>query len=62
LKALYRSFSISKVALKVLLATDDEVELLPGHGGVDDEGHCHLHNHCAWLLYMVPIIFFFFFL
>jgi hypothetical protein len=41
LKALYRAFSISKVALKVLLATDDEVELLPGHGVVvDDEGHC----------------------
>jgi hypothetical protein len=39
-KPLYRALSISKVALKVLLATDDEVELLPGHGGVDDEGRC----------------------
>jgi hypothetical protein len=25
----------------VLLTTDDEVELLPEHDGVDDDGHRH---------------------
>jgi hypothetical protein len=30
-----------KVAFEVLLTTDDEVESLPEHGGVDDQGHRH---------------------
>ena len=41
LKATYRTISILKVAFKVLLTTDDEVELTPEHGGVDDDGHRH---------------------
>jgi hypothetical protein len=36
LKALYRTISILKVAFEDLLTTDDDVELLPEHGGVDD--------------------------
>ena len=39
LKALYRIISILKVTFEVLLTTDDEVELLPEHDGVDDDGH-----------------------
>ena len=57
----YRAFSISKVALKVILATDDEVELLPRHSGVDDEGHCIIIV-LGFYTYMLQIIFFFFFL
>ena len=41
LKALYRTISILKVAFKVLLTTEDEVELLPEHGCLDDDGHRH---------------------
>jgi hypothetical protein len=41
LKELYRTIRILKVAFKVLLTTDDEVELLPEHDGVDDDGHLH---------------------
>ena len=35
LKATYRTICILKVAFEVLLTTDDEVELLPEHGGVE---------------------------
>ena len=39
MKVPYRTISILKVAFEVLLTTDDEVESLPEHGGVDDQGH-----------------------
>jgi hypothetical protein len=36
LKALYRTISILKVAFEDIMTTDDEVELPPEHGGIDD--------------------------
>ena len=39
LRAPNRTISILKLAFEFLLTTDDEVESLPEHGGVDDQGH-----------------------
>jgi hypothetical protein len=41
LKALFRTISILKVAFENLLTPDDDIEPIPKHGGVDDDGHRH---------------------
>ena len=77
LKALYRAFSISKVALfkMELQSQNPQIIIISPRGSSSHRWWgwaaprtwwCRwwrpLHNHCSWLPYMLPIIFFFFFL